>query len=146
MENRLPPFWILVLVSGCTTVLLWITDVLIEQSNRIMVTGNKFSTFSLRCPSQTDSYYLRKDPGARVGQSRPIQLSKPIMEWKVTTASHFYGLSRRTDTTSVYVCMTQKGEARKRSKWNNSSLFMSNQIGTFLPFPTVQTALLGKAI
>lgn len=36
-----------------------------------MVPGNEFSTFSRRHPSQTDSYYLLKDPEARVANYTP---------------------------------------------------------------------------
>lgn len=41
-----------------------------------MVPGNEFSTFGLRHPSQTDSYYLLKDPGGQSCQLHAAQLSK----------------------------------------------------------------------
>ena len=119
-----------------------ITDVLMEWSNWIMVPGNEFSTFwSETALSQTDTYYLLKDPEGRSCQLHATQLSKPMGEKKKKKSNncHFYCRSLRTrQHVCLYVCdRKRRGEReRERLKWNNPPL-MSNQIGTFLPFHTV---------
>lgn len=100
---------------GSGAVLLQIIDVLIEWSNWIMVSGNEFSTFGLRHPSQTDSYYLLKDPEARdanyTPRNSPNQMKKKEKE---TTASHFHCLSPRTGTMPVCMCVWQKEREQER--------------------------------
>lgn len=102
-----------------------------------MVSGNEFSTFGLNQPPphhllQTDSYYLLRDPEARVANYTPHNSPN---QWKKTekknTASHFYGLSVSEDRAACLsvclsvcecVCVTEKGGRKKERDWNETIL------------------------
>lgn len=134
------------LYLGSSAALRQIIDVLIECSNWIMVPDNEFSTFGLRHPSQTDSYYLLRDPEARVANYTPHNSPN---QWekkkrKETTGSHFYCLSQRSGTMSVCVC------DRKREDWNETILSLCRIILEhschFAPPGRYYLGSLGKAI
>lgn len=105
---------------GSSAVLWQITGVLIEWSNWIMVPGNEFSTFGLRHPSQTDSYYLLRDPEARVANYTPHNSPNQWKKEKETTAGHFTA-RLRGQAPSVCTCVTERGRARQRV-WNETIL------------------------
>lgn len=118
------------LYLGSSAVLRQATDVLIEWGNWIMVPGNEFSTFGLRHPSQTDSYYLFRDPEARVANytphNSPNQWRKKKRK-KETTPGHFYCLSQRTGTVPVCMSVWQKeGEKEREIEMKQSSPYVKS--------------------
>lgn len=83
-----------------------------------MVSGNEFSTFGLRHSTQTDSYYLLKDPEAR--DANYTAHNSANQKNKTATALLFYCLSQRTGSMSGCVCDRKKdgkkgGKAMKQS-------------------------------
>lgn len=72
-----------------------------------MVSGNEFSTFGLRLLSQTDSYYLLKDPEARVANYTPHnQTNKKRMKRKCRPFFFLPVSEDRHHVCLLYVCET----------------------------------------
>lgn len=73
--------------------------------------------FGLRRPSQTDSYYLLKDPEGRSCQLHATQLSKPMGEKKKQQLPAIFTASLRgqgTMSVCLYVCDRETRGARER--------------------------------
>lgn len=111
-----------------SSALLWqITNVLIEWGNWIMVPGNEFSTFGLRHPSQTDSYYLLKDPEARVANYTPHNSPN---QWKKKKKKKqlpaIFTACLRGRAPCLSVCVCDRRRESKRLKWNNPPLYVKS--------------------
>lgn len=75
--------------------------------------------FGLRRPSQTDSYYLLKDPEGRSCQLHATQLSKPMGGKKKQQLPAIFTASLRgqgTMSVCLYVCDREMRGARERER------------------------------